>query len=177
MEKVRRVVLICDISGFMRLATSLGDRMPAFVQEFYEIAGEAIVDAGGRIVKYIGDALLGTFPEGREIEAMRCALRMRGGFAELIERRAPGDGAQLEVAISSGELVEGVFGHHSLRLADIMGETVAYAAILNRFPGIKITKEVHDAVGDAFLATEISAIPLKWGQDQLRAWLVHPQRG
>jgi class 3 adenylate cyclase len=37
------VILFCDISGFMRLAASLGGRLPEFVQEFYETAGDAIV--------------------------------------------------------------------------------------------------------------------------------------
>ena len=172
MEKVRRVVLFCDISGFMRLARSIGERMPAFVQEFYRMVGDAVVGGGGRIVKYIGDSVLFVFPGEGEIEAVRCALRMRGGFTELLGRLAPGDGARLEVAISSGEVVEGIFGHDSLRLYDVIGETVAHAAVMNRFPGIKVTGEIRDAAGGEFRMKEMTPVPLKWGGDPLRAWLV-----
>ncbi|MCX7030555.1 MAG: adenylate/guanylate cyclase domain-containing protein [Spirochaetes bacterium] len=172
MEKVRRAVLCCDISGFMRLAITLGDRMPGFVQEFYEMAGDAIVGLGGTLVKYIGDSILSVFPEGREIDAVQCALRMRGGFAALLGRYAPGDGAQLGVAISTGELVQGVFGHRSLRLEDVMGEIVANAFLLNRYPGIKVTGEVRNAIGAEVRTEELPAIPLKWRGDPLDAWAV-----
>jgi adenylate cyclase len=172
MEKVNRVILFCDISGFMRLASSIGERMPAFVQEFYRMVGDAAVVGGGRIVKYIGDAVLVVFPGGAESQAVRCAQRMRGGFAELLGRHAPGDGARLEVAISSGEVVEGIFGHDSLRLYDIMGEPVAHAAVMNRFPGIIVTAKVRDAAGGEFRMKEMPPVPPKWGGDPLRAWRV-----
>jgi adenylate cyclase len=172
MEKRRRVILFCDISGFMRLAASLGSRMPAFVQAFYEMAGGALVGLGGRIVKYIGDGVLGVFPDGREPEAVQCALRMRAGFKDLLGRHAPGDGAELEVAISSGEVVEGVYGHESLRLHDVMGEAVAHAAVLNRIPGITVSREVRDAVRAKYRTKELPAVPLKWRNDPLEAWQV-----
>lgn len=140
--------------------------MPAFVQEFYRTVGDAVVGGGGRIVKYIGDAVLVVFPGGGEVEAVRCGLRMRGGFTELLGRYASGDGARLEVAISSGEVVEGIFGHESLRLYDIMGETVAHAAILNRIPGIIVSAKVSDAVGGEFPLKELPPVLPKWGENR-----------
>ena len=103
---------------------------------------------------------------------MRCALRMRGGFTELLGRYAPQNDARLEVAISAGEVVEGVFGHNSLRLYDIMGEPVAHAAILNRFPGIIVTAKVRDAVGGGFRMKEMPPVSPKWGGDPVRSWRV-----
>lgn len=173
MEKVRRVVVFCDISGFMRLAASLGDRMPAFVQEFYEMAGDAVVGGGGRLVKYIGDSVLCVFPDGREPDAVRCARRMRADFVGLLGRYVPHSDARLEVAISSGEVTEGVYGHGSLRLYDVMGEAVAHASVLNHGPGIKVTGKVREALGSDFPTTETAAVPLKWSRGQLSAWIVH----
>jgi class 3 adenylate cyclase len=171
-EKVKLVVLFCDISGFMRLAVTLGDRMPVFIQAFYETIGEAVVGLGGTLVKYIGDSVLCVFPEAREADAVRCALRMRGDFGELLGRYASGGSARLEVAISSGEVVQGVYGHASLRTFDIMGEAVSHAAVMSRGPGIKITTQVRDAVRGQYRTKELPAIPLKWGGDPLEAWLV-----
>jgi class 3 adenylate cyclase len=177
MERVCRVVMFCDISGFMRLATVLGDRMPGFVQEFYEMVGDAVVGLGGRLVKYIGDSVLSVFSSGREIEAVRCAQRMQGGFLELLGRHAPGADARLEAAISSGEVTEGVYGHGSLRLFDVMGEPVAHASVLSRFPGIKVTAKVRDAVGGELRMEERPPVPLKWGGDPLRVWIVSERCG
>jgi class 3 adenylate cyclase len=128
--------------------------------------------AGDALVKYLGDSILSVFPERREIDAVRCAMRMRGGFAALLGRYAPGDGAQLGVAISSGELVQGVFGHQSLRLEDVMGAIVSYTFLLNRYPGIKVTREVRHAIGVEFRTEELPAIPMKWRGDPLQAWVI-----
>jgi adenylate cyclase len=171
-EKRRRVVVFCDISGFMRLAASLGGRLPEFVQEYYEMAGDAVAASGGRLVKYIGDAVLSVFPEGREREAMRCALRMRAGFGELLGKYAPVDGARLEIAVSSGEVAEGVCGHRSLRMYDVMGDAVAHAAVLNRLPGIVVTTEVRRVLGPLYRVEKMPSVPLKWSADALEAWRV-----
>ena len=175
MEKVSLVVMFCDIRGFMRLSASLGERTPAFVQRFYERAGDAVVDCGGSILKYIGDAILCVFPQGRENEALRCAVRMRMDFAGMAESYAANSGAELAVAVSSGEVTRGVFGHRSLRVADVMGETVAHASVLNRLPGIKVTAPVQQALGPEFHTEELPPLTLKWTSENLRAWQVTPR--
>ncbi len=175
MKKVSLVVLFCDIRGFMRLSVSLGNRMPAFVQKFYEKAGDAVVDNGGSILKYIGDAILCVFPRGRENEAVRCAVRMRKDFAALVESYKMAQVADLGAAVSSGDVTRGVFGHRSLRVDDVMGETVAHAAVLNRLAGIKVTDKVRQALGAEFHAEELPPLSLKWTSENLRVWEVKPR--
>ena len=172
MQKVSLVVLFCDISDFLGLSVGLGERMPEFVQQYYEVAGDAVVSCGGSILKYIGDAVLCVFPTGREKEAVRCALRMRGAFAGLLRSYSVREGSQLGVAVSSGEVTRGVFGHQSLRLDDIMGDIVMHAAILNRIPGIKVTDKVREAVMTEFTTTELPSMPMKGKPGTLRAWSV-----
>ncbi len=173
-ERVKLVVLFCDISGFMRLTRQLGERTSELVQEFYEKAGDAAVDNGGTILKYIGDAMLCVFPDGRERDAVRAAVRMRSDFAALLEGYASGTEAQLHAGISSGEVTRGVFGHRSLRLEDVMGETVAHAAALNRLPGITVTDRVREAIGAEFRAVELAPLPLTWSGGTLGAWEIEP---
>ena len=172
MERVRHVVLFCDISGFMRLSGSLGGGTPGFVQAFYEVVGDAVVERGGTLIKYLGDAVLSVFPEGRETDAVRCAIRMRQDFATLVRTNVPGDAARLEIAINAGEVVRGTFGHASLRTKDIMGEVVANAAVLNRVPGIVVSEAVKDALGAAFRTKELSPLPVKWGAKPITAWQI-----
>ncbi len=172
MEKVNLVVLFCDIRGFMRLSVTLGRGMPAFVQKFYEKAGDAIVENGGTILKYMGDAILCVFPRGRENEAVRCAVRMRRDFAALVESRTTARLSELDAAVSSGPVTRGVFGHKSLKVDDVLGETVAHAAVLNRLPGIKVTDPVRKSLGPEFHAVELPSLSLKWTSENLRAWEV-----
>ena len=107
-----------------------------------------------RLVKYIGDAVLCVFPGGREPDAVRCARRLRDGFRQLLGRYVPDSDSQLEVAISSGE-------------------AVAHASVLNRFPGIKVTGKVREALDSDFQATEMPAVPPKWSREPLGVWIVH----
>jgi adenylate cyclase len=172
MERVSLVVLYCDISGFMRLSGSLGVGMPGFLQTFYELVGNAVVERGGRLIKYLGDAVLCAFPEGREADAVDCAIRLRQDFAALVRTNAPGDAARLEAAISAGEVMQGTFGHPSLRTEDIMGETVAHASVLNRVPGIVVTDAVKSALGGAFRTKELPPLPVKWGANPIQAWQI-----
>jgi adenylate cyclase len=172
MERARRVLLFCDISGFMRLSGSLGSSMPAFLQAFYEVVGDAVVERGGRLIKYLGDAVLGVFPEGREADAVRCAVRLRQDFVALLRAHAPGDAARLDAAISSGEVFQGTFGHASLRTEDIMGDAVAHAAVLNRVPGIVVTEAVMSALGGAFGTRALPPMPVKWSVTPLLAWQI-----
>lgn len=174
MDQVTLVVLVCDISGFMRLARSLGARMPEFVQRYYETAGDAVVASGGSILKYMGDSILCVFPAGREKSAVRCAIRMREAFAALLARHAPGEGARLEAAVSCGPVTRGLFGHPSLQLDDVMGEAVAHAAVLNRVSGINVTDQVRAGLGAEFRLAELPPVPLKWSSESLRAWQVLP---
>jgi len=172
MQRVRRVILFCDVSGFMRLSGSLGAGMPGFLQALYELVGNAVVDRGGTLIKYLGDAVLGVFPEGREADAVRCAIRVRQDFAVLVRSHAPGAAAHLEAAISSGEVVQGTFGHPTLRTEDIMGEAVAHASVLNRFPGIVVTEAVKSALGGAFRMKELPPLPVKWEAKPLQVWQI-----
>ncbi len=172
MERVSLVVLFCDISGFMRLSGSLGGGMPGFLQAVYELVGNAVVERGGSLIKYIGDAVLGVFPDGRETDAVRCAIRMRQDFAALVRTHAPGNTAGLEAAISSGEVARGTFGHPSLRTEDVMGDAVAHAAVLNRIPGIVVTETVKNAIGGSFRTRELPPLPVKWGAKPILAWQI-----
>jgi len=74
--------------------------------------------------------------------------------------------------MSAGEVEEGVYGHRSLRMYDVMGEAVAHAAVLNHVPGIVVTSEVRRALGAEFRTEKLPAIPLKWKADALEAWRV-----
>jgi class 3 adenylate cyclase len=65
-----------------RVSHVLGADAYDFLQEMYEKLGDIIVEHGGAIVKYLGDALLCVFPTDSENEAVDCALKLRPAFAQ-----------------------------------------------------------------------------------------------
>ena len=172
MQKMQQVILFCDIRNFMRIAQALKERLADFMQAFYVTAGDSVVEHGGRILKYIGDSLLCVFPADSVKDAVQCGRTMRRDFSTLLRRFSLGEGADLGVSISAGEVMRGLIGHDSLRLDDVFGDPVAHAALVLHFGGITLTKEAWDAVKDELQTEELPPTPLKWQAEPLRAWKI-----
>src|SRR5581483_8635549 len=64
-EQIRAVVWICDVRGFTTWVdrTPVGEVLPQLDAHFERVA-RPVTEAGGEILKFIGDALLAIFPVG-----------------------------------------------------------------------------------------------------------------
>jgi len=115
-----------DLSHFDRLVTTMGDEKAIeILQEALQAAGDAITRHSGRILKYIGDALLFSLADPHDaISAAReiAAYRRQAGALTLGYR----------VSIATGEVIVAEIGHPSYVVEDILGETVNRAAKLLR---------------------------------------------
>src|SRR5262245_59841278 len=134
MERQRLSVGFADMMGFARAAETTSDEaILATLQQAYASAGDAIVAHGGRINKYIGDAVMFVVPDPAGAARAASAVADTGPFvlgeAELRYR----------VAVATGEVVAGRIGHPSLEQEDVFGHTVHRAARLlaeaGRSPG------------------------------------------
>lgn len=172
MEKVNLVILFCDIHKFARLALGLGDRMPSFVQAYYDVVGDAVAANGGRLLKYMGDSVLAVFPAERTAAAVTSALLMRKEYARLARQSGTGVDSDLGIAIGWGPVIHGIFGHSSLRNEDVFGETVNETAMLLHARGVALSREAREAVGDRFPLEKLPDVALKWRQEPLEAWRV-----
>jgi class 3 adenylate cyclase len=103
-------VLFCDLVG----STELGERLDAEVlrkvlDRYFDAMRAAIQRHGGRVEKFIGDAVVGTFgvPEAHEddtLRAVRAALEMRAAAAELDDEiDDPDVRIRVRIAIDCGE--------------------------------------------------------------------------
>ena len=74
------VILFCDLRGSSKLAEYYDlDSFLRVLNDYYEITAGAVIDGGGEVLRYIGDASLAIFPIERytgEQEACRTALEV-----------------------------------------------------------------------------------------------------
>ena len=173
-QTVGKVVFFTDVHEFSKAMVELGDKSAEFIQGYYEVCGDAVVRRGGEIIKYIGDAVLVIFPEGKEEDAIRAAIEARKGFQDLRERLKIKHPVEMEVGIGSGTVTIGEFGHSSHREIDLFGEVVNETAIIGHHLGIAILKPVYEAVKDTFQCNKLPDMKAKWRPEPLGIWeIVH----
>ncbi|MBL4907065.1 MAG: adenylate/guanylate cyclase domain-containing protein [Sneathiella sp.] len=87
-EDILAVIWFCDLRG----STTLADTMPrpeylALLNQYFECMAGAILDGGGEVLKYIGDAVLGIFPIDRKTDNYKdtCSLAI-GAANDAIQR-------------------------------------------------------------------------------------------
>lgn len=124
-------VVFFDLSRFAEWGGSEQDEQVAeFLQSFYVLSSEVIGSAGGRIVKFMGDAGLAVFdPDAAEaaIDALdRLARQVRALALEA------GLDAYLNINVHVGPVLTGSFGAPGAERFDVIGKTVNVAARLGR---------------------------------------------
>ena len=166
------VVLFADVHDYSKISRALGVDAYGFLQEMYEKLGDIIVEHGGTIVKYLGDALLCVFPADAENKAVDCALKLRPAFAQIVSHRGLFIETELEIGIASGPVATGTFGHRSLLQWDVLGEEVIRAETIGHHRGIAITVCVHDRVKSNYPVRRLPDFNVKWQTEPLKVWEV-----
>ena len=165
-----RIILFCDCHDFSRLQLTINGPLLDFMDSFYQKCGECLVASGGRIVKYIGDAILAVFPEGSADEAVAAGACLRAEYAALVATVQTDVDSDMEVGISCGEVEEGVVGHRSLRNLDLFGECVNEAAMIGHHRGIAVTEAVRALLSDRTTVRRLKPFHPKWRTDPLTVW-------
>ena len=167
-----RVVLFADVHNYSKISRALGVDAYDLLQEMYETLGDIIVEHGGAIVKYLGDALLCAFPTDTENDAVDCALKLRQAFAQIVSRRGLSVEPELEIGIGSGQVATGTFGHRSLLQWDVFGEEVFRAETIGHHRGIAITERVYGRVKSNYPVRRLPDFNVKWQTEPLKVWEV-----
>ena len=144
-ETVTLGVAFFDLSRIGEWSSSNEDALVAgFFQEFYLLAAGRIEAAGGRIVKFMGDAGLAVWPD-ESVE--------RGIFALADLAREAREGARkygldtyLNVNVHVGPVIAGSFGPAGAERFDVIGKTVNVAARLGR-RGLTLSPQAFRRLG------------------------------
>ena len=116
-EVFERAVGFADVVGWTQVVQSLDEReLAALVRRFGDVAGDAVADHGGRVIKTVGDEVM--FSARSAEDASRIALDLSTAFAE--DPLVPG----VRIGFSYGQVVA--------RLGDLFGTTVNLAARVSR---------------------------------------------
>jgi len=159
MSKSRMVVLVADIDRFNLATRHMAiEQFAEFLQGFYEVAGQVLLAHRGRLVKYIGDALLVVFEDGRQELAVRTGCALRDAYRRYVEGlNAELQVTELCVGISTGEVVAGQVGHPEMLTYDVIGRPVTQAFALLNCGGVTMDRATAEAVGDRALVEAAQA--------------------
>jgi class 3 adenylate cyclase/methyl-accepting chemotaxis protein len=177
-------VLFSDIRGF----TSLSETLSAednflFLNEYLTLIGPSIVNNGGFIDKYIGDAIMALFPQAGVKSSADLAVAAGVGMVmglgrfNNLHRHAPP--LAIGVGIHTGALILGTIGFETRMESTVIGDTVNLAS---RMEGL--TKQYGITIGisgathaqlsdpDAFLIRQLDTVQVKGKQEAVTIYEV-----
>ncbi|MDB4969712.1 MAG: Adenylate cyclase [Myxococcales bacterium] len=131
LQEVDATIVLADVRDFSPLAQQLGPvELGLALGRFYEHLGGIIEGHHGRIVKFIGDGVLGAFIGGdhrlHALEALNEAVSTRQKFLdENVTRKLPV--LDYAVGAASGTVLAGELGTDKLRFYDVLGQPVNQA--------------------------------------------------
>jgi len=182
-EQREVTVLFCDIRGFTPLAERLTPpQVVSLLNEFYTLMIETTFKHDGTLDKFLGDAVMAVFgaPIAHPDHAMRAvktALDMRSGIAELNERRATEGKEPIRVGIgvSLGEVVAGTVGTEDRMEYTVIGDSVNLAARLEsnaKAGSILISHRTYERVKDLVNVAPLGSLKVKGKEEEVDVYEV-----
>jgi adenylate cyclase len=130
--QIEATVMFADVRGFTALSEQLGaGKTFALLNDLYGCLGPVIRSHGGFIDKYIGDALLATFPV-HTADALDAVLSMHEAIERLNQSRARANGARLQVGVGvlTGQVMMGAVGEMQRMEVTVISDAVNVASRL-----------------------------------------------
>jgi len=171
-------ILFSDVRGFTTIAEAIGARETvAMLNEYFTEMVDVILENGGILDKYIGDAMMALFgapftgPTDAD-NALAAANRMLLCLGELNGRRARDNKPPLDVGIgiSTGDVIVGNIGSSKRMEYTVIGDNVNLASRLegaNKFYGtqILVSESTRATLTRPTLTREIDLIRVKGKDD------------
>ncbi len=147
------VVWFSDLRGFTQLSEALGAcELVGVLNQVFGVVGEHVGEAGGEILKFIGDAVLAIFPYDTEVAAAGACSRAIAAATRCLEALAASGGPHIGVGLHRGELVYGNIGTPDRLDFTVIGRTVNLASRVEGLCGklgesLLATREVVEPAG------------------------------
>jgi len=176
-------ILFTDIRGFTAYSESTEpERIVEDLNEYFSIATRCILEYGGYVDKFIGDAVLGVFGVPATItdhgeRAVRACLEMQQRFREASGNRELL--GRVGIGVNSGVVVAGNLGSQVKMEYSIIGDSVNLASRLNHLAGpgdIIISRTVYDQVRDIVSAEVLPPQKVKGKSKEIEVYRVMEMR-
>lgn len=188
-QELTATVLFMDIRSFTSISEKLSPReLLSWLNQYLDAMTDCIMDRGGVVDKYIGDAIMAVFgvpfphtePEEIRLDAMNAiaaSLAMHERLKQLNKHlKAEGKPViQFGIGIHTGPLIAGSVGGSRRLNYSVIGDTVNVAARLEAMNKelttdkpykILLTGETFDYVSDRYLAQQVTTIQLRGRQQE-----------
>jgi adenylate cyclase len=138
------LIIFTDLTRFTALAAKLEDgALAEIVDQLYERLHAAVAGAGGRVVKFIGDAMLAVFEPEQADEAVAVLLKEKRAVDAWFQGRKLE--CRLHVKVHLGKVIAGPFGGRDEKRFDVIGKEVNACARLPN-PGFALSAPAFRAL-------------------------------
>jgi adenylate cyclase len=128
-SEVPLLIAFADLTRFMAQSQRVSDaELADTIDAYYEQVGVVIDKAGGRVVKFIGDAALIVFPEDAVDRGVEALLDLKDAVDDLMKDR--GWDCRLTIKAHFGTTPAGPFGAAGAKRFDVIGKAVNTTATL-----------------------------------------------
>jgi adenylate cyclase len=173
---IETTALFADLRGFTGFSEQTDPTgIVELLNRYFSSTVPIVLDEGGTVVQFIGDALLAVFntpnpQHDHARRACRAALRIQEAMGEI----APGDDVpRFRIGINTGPALVGNVGSHEIRSFNVMGDTVNVAARLEAVAwigNVVIGQATRDAIGDAAVVEPLGELELKGRSEPVAAY-------
>jgi len=176
---VEVTALFADLRGFTTFSEGVEPaEIVRMLNRYHGVAVPCILDNGGTIVQFVGDAMLALFnAPARQADhatrAVRAALDMQAAVDAIAEREP--HWPRFRIGANTGSAVVGNIGSETLRGFNAMGDAVNVAARLQTLaqPGeVVIGEATWFAVGSAVRTRPLGELTVKGRLQPVRAFVV-----
>jgi adenylate cyclase len=145
MSNIQGLVACSDLTGYARFsARKSQEEIFHLLSDYYELVGDVILPAAGKVIKFMGDAALMLFPEEAADTGVRALLDLQNrGDAFLASR---GAASQHHIRIHFGPMCIGPLGTRTDKRTDVLGSTVNTLFLL-KTTGFALTPEAFEKLG------------------------------
>ena len=144
-QTIEAVLWYCDLRGFTRASDRLPrDAIIGLLNDYFSIMGGAVTNAGGEILKFMGDGMLAMLPiaspaersatAARATEAAVAAFRMIAAL-NLMRTTVDEPAVRFGLALHVGEVMFGNIGASARLDFTVIGPAVNHAARLEKLCG------------------------------------------
>ena len=172
--------LFADLRGFTTFSEGVEPaEIVTMLNEYHGVSVPCILDNGGTIVQFVGDALLALFnAPARQTDHAERAVRAGLAMQRAVDGIAAGrpDWPRFRVGANTGPAIVGNIGSEALRGFNAMGDAVNVAARLQTLaePGqVVIGESTRLAIGGGLVVTPLGDLMVKGRRQPVRAYVAH----